>query len=192
MKDTPSYLLLAVDLEMPLSLGTFFEDGIQHDSHITLLDSKKELDKDKLYEASRQLKFLEFLEAAQKNDPIPVNDLFDLDYFPSGYVVLRLKENSSLYRYLKMVHFSLYDQFQPITDFEDKFNAHITLAKSEMPKNVEGLEMVLKDSTVKFEDLLFSQETEKEGKFKVYDLTNHNSIDRYFRIQRLKNECNDL
>ena len=48
MKDTPSYLLLAVDLEMPLSLGTFFEDGIQHDSHITLLDSKKELDKDKL------------------------------------------------------------------------------------------------------------------------------------------------
>lgn len=190
-KNTSSYLLLAVDLEMPLSLGTFFEDGIQFDSHITLLDSKTSLDLDRVYEEARRLKIIEFLEAAQKNDPIPVNSLFDLDYFPSGYVVLRLKEDSSLYRYLKMVHFSLYDKFKPVTDFKDKYEAHLTLAKAEMPENVEALEMVLRDSTVKFEDILFSYEN-GDDKFKVIDLTHYSSVDRFFRTERLRREVKDL
>ena len=162
--EKPSYLLLAVDLAMPISLGTFFEEGIQFDSHITLLDSKTFMNKDQIFEEAKKLKMIGFLEAAQKNDPIPVRDLFDLEYFPSGYVVLKLKKNSSLYRYLSNVHFSLVEKFDPVTDFNE-FNAHITLAKSEIPKNLETLQLALKNSYVKFEDLIFSYE-EEEGKYK--------------------------
>lgn len=185
-----SYLLLAVDLAMPISLGTFFESGIQFDSHITLLDSKTFMDKEQIFEEAKRLKVVKFLEAAQKSDPIPVEDLFDLDYFPRGYVILRLKEDSSLYRYLKDVHFSLVDKFKPVTEFK-KFEAHITLAKGDMPKNIDILERALKDSYVRFEDLLFSYEVD-EGDYKVYDLTHYNSVGRYFRIENLRKEIKDL
>lgn len=188
--EMPSYLLLAVDLAMPISLGTFFEEGIQFDSHITLLDSKTFIDKDQVFEEAKKLKMIGFLEAAQKNDPIPVRDLFDLEYFSKGYVVLKLKQDSSLYRYLKSVHFSLVDKFNPTTEFNE-FNAHITLAKSEMPENLETLQLALKDSYIRFEDLVFSYE-EKEGEFKRYDLTHYNSVERFFRIENLKKELKDL
>ena len=213
-KNTPSCLMLAANLITPVSLASIFEtedlkdSGIEFDSHLTTLFSHNLLDKNiilrdinTVISASPISKniiggfdILEFLKGQKNLEAKPVLDLFDLGNFEneSGYVVLKLKENTGLFEILNTINSGLSELYGVTSDFGD-YKPHLTLAEVQAglsQKYIENeiLQLILQKSKIKLEDFIFSYDL-GEKDYKVYDLTNFNSVDRFFRIENLKKEA---
>lgn len=213
-KNTPSCLMLAANLITPVSLASIFEtedlkdSGIEFDSHLTILFSHNLLDKNiilrdinTVISASPISKniiggfdILKFLKGQKNLEAKPVLDLFDLGNFEneSGYVVLRLKENTGLFEILNTINSGLSELYGVTSDFGD-YKPHLTLAEvqaglSQKYMENEILQLILQKSKIKLEDFIFSYDL-GEKDYKVYDLTNFNSVDRFFRIENLKKEA---
>lgn len=213
-KNTPSCLMLAANLITPVSLASIFEtedlkdSGIEFDSHLTILFSHNLLDKNiilrdinTVISASPISKNIiggfdisEFLKGQKNLEAKPVLDLFDLGNFEneSGYVVLKLKENTGLFEILNTINSGLSELYGVTSDFGD-YKPHLTLAEvqaglSQKYMENEILQLILQKSKIKLEDFIFSYDL-GEKDYKVYDLTNFNSVDRFFRIENLKKEA---
>lgn len=213
-KNTPSCLMLAANLITPVSLASIFEtedlkdSGIEFDSHLTILFSHNLLDKNiilrdinTVISASPISKniiggfdILKFLKGQKNLEAKPVLDLFDLGNFEneSGYVVLKLKENTGLFEILNTINSGLSELYGVTSDFGD-YKPHLTLAEvqaglSQKYMENEILQLILQKSKIKLEDFIFSYDL-GEKDYKVYDLTNFNSVDRFFRIENLKKEA---
>ena len=94
-------LMLAVNLDCPVSLKAVFDEddlkdtGVELDSHITLLYAQgKSLDRKDIMEDVRFIlgeeEFQEFLDKMKEGKEYPVLDLFDLGCFEndSDYIIL--------------------------------------------------------------------------------------------------------
>ena len=220
-KINSSCIMLAVDLDMPISLGAIFKprdlvnSGIELDSHITLLYTTGILNKDSVIpdikrvfansSLSKNIKdgfdFFKFLESQKELNPKPVFDLFDLSYFErdnSDFVVLRLREDTGIFTILNTLNVGLTKAYNVKSEFS-KYRPHVTLAevKSGLGKEYsenESLELALENSKIRFEDIIFSYGVEDNGKteYKQWDLTNFYSVDRFFRKEKLRNFLREL
>ena len=216
-KNTPTCLMLAADLELPVSLASVFETtdlkdtGIEFNSHITILYSDSYFEKENLIPELQKIinesklalaggfRIMDFLKTQNEIDK-PVLDLFDLGNFEneSGYVVLKLKTNTGLFDILSTMHYGLEKRFGIKSTFKE-YNPHLTLAEVQpgtSKKYIESKELqnILKYGRVKFEDLIYSLDLGKK-EYSVYDLTHFNSVDRFFRIEgnkKFAKELNDL
>ena len=216
--NTPSCLMLAVNLEAPVSLGSIFEtedlygSGVNLDSHITLLYSHTYIDKstilgsiDKITSSNEFFTSMpdvfsmsHFLETQNRIKPKSVFDLFDLGVFNnsnSDFIILKLKKSTGIFKILETINKGLSTIYNVKSDF-DSYSPHITLAEiksglSSKYINNETLQLMLSDSLVGFEDLLFGY-TRDDGKYEVYDLTHNNSVDRFFRLEDLRKEYQEI
>lgn len=213
----PSCLMLAANLITPVSLASVFEaedlkeTGIEFDSHVTLLYSKTYIDKDDILKDIEDVlrkseigksvaggfSIIKFLEHQKELDPRPVLDLFELSNFEndSGYVVLRLKPDTGFFHLFKTINEGLSEKYGVVSEFGD-YKAHLTLAELEPGRTKkymdhENLKLILRDSLISFEDLIFSYDL-GEKDFKVFDLTHNMSVDRYFRIKNAKLESKEF
>lgn len=201
-ENTPSCLMLAAELITPVSLGSIFEtedlvgDGICFDSHITVLFSHTYLNRFKVIEEMENipgLMSLNFFESLNSIENNSVFNLFNLGSFDneSGYIVLKLKDNTEQFNELSLVNKKLSEAFKIKSDF-GTYKPHMTLAEIKPDKiekylNSDSLRLVLQNSKVRFEDFVFSYSI-GDGKYKTYDLTHFNSVDRFFRVDNLKRE----
>ena len=210
-KGWPSCIMLAVNLISPVSLSSVFDSGdlkdsgFEFDSHITILYSHDYLDKDYVMSDIQDIQELKdrefnintFLESQRKSDPKPVTDLFGLSNFSndSDYIILRLKPGSGIYDVLSIINSALSKKYGVESDF-GTYKPHLTLAElkkgtSEKYLNSETLKAILRDSLVKFEDIIFSYDLDDKN-YKVYDLTQFQSVPRYFRIYNEKELYKEL
>jgi len=205
-----SCLMLAVNLDTPVSLGCVFDSadlkdtGVELESHITLL-----------YAQAREIPYTELLndikeivgyddykwlyEMIENEDKYRVLDLFDLGKFEndSDYIILKLRKGTELYRILKLINKGLSIKYEVKSDFAD-YIPHVSLAELEPGTAQKYMESetllgILDDSIIGIEDLLISYgaSNEPEDRKQKY-LTNLKCIDRYFRLERLKKELKEL
>ena len=205
-----SCLMLAVNLETPVSLGCVFDSkdlkdtGIELDSHITLLYAAgKELDKDQLLKETKHLigeRIIEFMDLLKEEHLFKVLDYFTLDSFEndSDYIVLKLKpEKEEIFNDLRVINKGLRIAYDVDSEFKT-FSPHITLAElkpgtAKKYLESEKLNLILEESYFDFDDLVLSYGKANEvNDRKQYFLTNFNCVDRYFRIFNLKKELEEL
>ena len=205
-KDLNSCLMLAVNLDCPISLKALFDEadlkdtGVELDSHITLIYAQgKELDRKVLMSDIEKILGVEDYDSlmAKISNPkvIPVLDVFDLGSFEndSDYVILKLKKDSVLFPYLYKINSGLREKYSISSDFSD-YTPHVSLAELQPGKakgylESEVLMAVLKDSVISLEDIFVSYGASNEPEDrKQYFLTGFHSVDRYFRLLHLKAE----
>lgn len=199
--------MLAVNLISPVSFSAIFDSedlkdtGIEFDSHITLLyDPGVILEKSDILPLIPD-SFTELLrkksEITDDDDLESVPDLFELGSFEndSGYVVLKLRDDSDMYKPLWNLNRDLVKSFGIKPDFST-YTPHLTLAElkpglTEKYTTSNVLQRVLADCKVRFEDLILSYGETGKTDFDVYNLTSNCAGDRFFRIRSLKNETID-
>ncbi len=201
MENNSSCLLWGVGLYTPVDLGSVFSindlegEGVQLDSHITVLYAgDKLLPRESMMEDISTIlgeeKFSEFISYCKDEQFRNVFDLFELDKFSndSDYVILKLKKNNEFFGILNLLNKGLRTKYRVSSDF-DGYTPHITLAelrKGEANKYLATPELhqILADSKVDFEDLIFS--IPQDDDWKQFFLTNFKNVDRFFRIEELK------
>lgn len=201
-----SCLMLAVNLDCPVSLKALFDEadlkdtGVELDSHITLLYAQgKEIDRKGLMSDIQTIlgdeEYSEFIERIKDAKEFPVFDVFELGSFEndSDYLILKLKKESSIYPWLSQINKALRIRYDVSSDFAD-YTPHLSLAEL-MPGTVgkyleaEEIKHVLTDSVVSLDDIMISYGPSNEPEDrKQYFLTSFHSVDRYFRLQHLKAE----
>lgn len=204
-----SCLMWAVNLITPVDLSSVFDEddlkdtGIELDSHITLLYAQgKTIDRHNLLEDINTIlgeNYESFIEVCKSSKEMDLLDLFELGSFEndSDYVVLKLKKDSEIFKYLNLINKGLRTKYEVSSDF-DNYTPHLTLAElnpgtASKYLNSETLKLILTDSTFKFEDLMISYGTSNEVvDRKQYFLTSFSCVDRYFRIENLKRIGKDL
>lgn len=213
MESITSCLMLAANLETPVSLKVIFDEidlkdtGIEFDSHITVLyAADKFLEKGDIldtidkcwWKSSPPVKesIFDYLERQKsfEENAVPVLDLFELGNFEndSGYVVLKLKHDNFWYTSMSKLNKSLSEYYKIKSKFPT-YTPHLTLAEVEpgtSSKYVENetLKKVLRDSYVHFEDFIISYDRDNSKEYDVHDITHNHSVDRYFRLRDLRNE----
>lgn len=204
--DTNSCLMLAVNLDCPISLKAMFDEvdlkdtGVEVDSHITLLYAQgKELPRKDLVSDIKTIlgseKWWLLSEKIRVSKLIPVFDVFDLGSFEndSDYLVLKLKSDSWLYEPLGQINKGLRQKYDVSSDF-DSYTPHVSLAELQpgmAKKYLEDpqLKKFLEDTLIGLEDLMISYGPSNEpNDRKQYFLTPWHSVDRFFRIIHLRNE----
>lgn len=205
-KDLNSCLMLAVNLDCPISLKVMFDEpdlkdtGVELDSHITLLYAQgRELDRTKIIPDLKEIlgedEYWKLVEKMQDPHEIPVLDVFDLGSFEndSDYIVLKLKPESIIYEPLQKINKGLRLKYDVSSEF-DSFTPHVSLAelRSGMAGKYlesEELKNFLRDTVISLEDIMISYglSNEKEDR-KQYFLTSFHSVDRYFRLRHLESE----
>lgn len=194
-----SCLMLATNVESPLSLSAMFDDedltgtGVELDSHITILYASdkrlprkniipllQECDKDNINA------LMNLCEKGEDNTKM-ILDYFELDKFENDtdFVILKLKEDTKLFRILSSLNENLREKFKVVSDFSN-YQPHITLAEVKKGKgnkyvNSLGLESVLKETLFSLDDITLSY-----SRGLVYNLTTFNAVDRFFRLERIK------
>ena len=200
-----SCFMLAVNLDMPVDLGCLFDfsdlkdTGLELDSHITILYAQeKELPKDLLLNDTKIIlnEYYSELENLLKDEhEFNLMNMFDLSSFEndSDYIVLKLKKDTNLFKYLTVLNKSLRNKYGVLSEFST-YNPHISLAElntgtAKKYVKSEKLKKVLENTTIDFDDLILSygKSNEKLDR-KQYYLTQYNCVDRYFRLQRLNDE----
>ena len=199
-----SCLMLAVNLNLPVDLGSIFDSedvtDLELDSHVTILYAKnKTIDHlDILKDISTILEpeRLQFLVDYTKE--YNIFDMCELGLFENDedYLVLKLKD--SWYKtYCTMLNKALMTRYDLTSDFSS-YNPHITLAtlvKGTGKKYLEDekVKLVLGDGLISFEDLMISYGGENDGPDrKQYFLTHNSCISRYFRLDNLRKENKEL
>ena len=199
-----SCLMLAIGLYTPVDLGYIFDEsdlkdtGIEIDSHITLLYAQgRTIDhKGLLDDISNILDPADvnkFFDSIKDDGLMKVSDMFDLGSFQndSDYVVLKLKKDTEMFKFLTLLNKSLKIRHDISSSFKD-YIPHVTLAElnpgcAEKYMSSETLRKVLEDSAFNFEDLFISYGYSNEpGDRKQYWLTQYKNVDRYFRLSRLR------
>lgn len=210
-----SCIMLAANLMSPVSLGCMFDSedlkdsGVIYDSHITLLFAKSlKLDKQEVMKALNSsvaikevlgnMTVEEYIRGIYQKPPVPVLSLFDLSSFDndSGYIVLKLKKDTPHFKILSSINEGLSDAFGVKSDFST-YTPHLSLA--ELVPGVTNkylsdytLGSVLSGSTINFEDLTLSHGITGQSDYSVYNLTDNNCGDRFFRIRELTREGKEL
>ncbi len=201
-----SCLMLAVNLDCPISLKAVFSEtdlkdtGIELDSHITLLYAQgREIDKNDLLDSIKEILgdggYYDFLSKLSNPREYKISDIFDLGSFEndSDYVVLKMKNSCSIYEDLSKINRGLRLKYDVATDFDD-YTPHLTLAElqpgtAEKYLKSETLLKVLEDSVVNYEDIMVSYGLSNEPEDrKQYFLTTYHCVDRYFRMEHLRSE----
>lgn len=202
-----SCLMLAIGLYTPVELGSIFDSadykgmGLELDSHITLLYAQgKVLPKEEIIEDLKTLVNWEmFNELISGVANLKVFDCFELSSFEndSDYLVLKMKSDTDTYKKFKLINLSLRKKYNVSSEFTD-YTPHITLAELQpgtASKYLESdcLKKVLNNSLVDFEDLILSYGVSSEvTDRKQHFLTNHKSVDRYFRLKNLRKNNKEL
>jgi 2'-5' RNA ligase len=197
--------MLACNLLTPISLGSIIIDedlegeGLVLDSHITILYAKEQhLDKTEILREleDRNLNYLKNFSIS--DNYLKVTDLFELGKFSneSDHLVLRLKNNSELYAKMKWLNTKLTGKYKIESEF-DEYKPHLTLAQLKLGLadkylGNETLQKILEDSMFQPEDFIISYGISGEDEWKIFDLTHHRSVDRFFRLRELKQELQDL
>ena len=205
-----SCLMLAINLETPVSLGCVFDSddlkdtGVEVESHITLLYAQgKEIEHKNLLNDIKDIlgqedyKWIEGL--IKEGEVYRVFDSFELSMFDgdSDYVILKLKKETALYKVLQLINKSMSIKFGVKSDFLE-YVPHLSLAElkpgtASKYLDSEKLHNILDDSVYSIEDFLISYGTANEPKDrKQYYLTSFKCIDRFFRIERLEKELEEL
>lgn len=201
--------MLAVKLDTPVNLGCVFDSedltgtGIEFDTHITLLYAQGELlPKNDLLEDVKVIlgeKTIEFLDLLKKEHDYRILDFFHVDTFEndSDYLVLKLnEEKKDLFNMLNLINKGLRLKYDVSVNF-DNYAPHITLAElnsgtAKKYKDSDKLHIILEETYLDFEDLIFSSGEKQENGWKQYHLTSFNSIPRYFRLFNDRNEYTEL
>ena len=205
-----SCLMLAVNLDTPVSLGCLFDTsdlkdtGIELDSHITLLYAQgKEIDHTGLLGDIKDIlgdSDYSWLRGMIKNDELySVPDMFELGQFnnDSDYLILKLRKETELFRILGLLNKSLSIKYGVRSDFTD-YVPHLSLAELEPGKAGKYLEsetvrQVIQESAFNIEDLFISYGFSNEpDDRKQRFLTSEKCISRYFRLQNLRKELENL
>lgn len=201
-----SCLMLAANLDCPISLKAIFDEGdlkdtgVELDSHITLLYAAgKQLDRREIMKDIPLIlgeeDWEELCLKMKESKEVPVLDVFDLGSFEndSDYIVLKLKKECSIYPWLAQINKSLRAKYDVASDFAD-YTPHLSLAELQPGCALkylesETLKLVLKDTVVSLEDIMISYGTANEVEDrKQYFLTSYHSVDRYFRMIHLREE----
>ena len=201
-----SCLMLAVNLDCPISLKALFDEadlkdtGVELDSHITLLYAQgKEIDRKEILSDIETIlgdeDYDDFIARIAKAKVIPVFDVFELGCFEndSDYLILKLKKDSQIYSWLSQINRALRIRYDVSSDFAD-YTPHLSLAELQpgtVGKYLESEEIknVLNDSVVSLDDIMISYGLSNEPEDrKQYFLTAFHSVDRYFRLKNLKAE----
>lgn len=195
-------LMLASPVYTPISLEGIVDSGdlrpcwsktgLTEDHHITIVyDENGVIDQNAILDDLKSILksdydvFMKFLE---DDHQFRVNGMFDLDVFENDeydYLVLTLKKDNELYKILNRSRSGLMKSYEIESSYPD-YNAHITLAElvpgtgQKYLKN-EDLKKVLNDSTVSFEDLVFSMQDKKDVKEVVWSITTFHTLERLFR-----------
>jgi len=205
-----SCLMLAVNLETPVSLGCLFDSdnlkdtGIELDSHITLLYAQgREIDSSGLLSDIKDILGSDdynWLHGMIKNDEFySVLDMFELGMFnnDSDYLILKLRKGTELYRILGLINKSLSIKYGVKSDFSE-YIPHMSLAElepgtAEKYLNSITVKEILENSIFNIEDLLISygKSNETEDRKQKF-LTSEKCVDRFFRLKNLKKELTDL
>lgn len=208
--DINSCLMLGINLETPVGLGCAFDSedlkdtGIELDSHITLLYAQGVvLEKEGMFDEIKRVlgeKVIEFMDYLRNEHDYKLLDFFALSSFEndSDYVVLKLKpEIEELYEMLTLINKGLKIHYDIATEFKN-YTPHITLAElqpgtAKKYLDSEKLQLILEDSYFDFDDLILSQGTanDVEDRKQLY-LTSFKAAQRYFRIEELKKELEEL
>lgn len=196
-----SYLLLEAKLDTPVLIDSVFSSGdlkeVNHDYHITIASTNDYLDRDDLRK-NIDFSYMDLLNEQKDEElySIPIFDLFDLSSFDnndSKYIVLRMKDNNSVWSDMVRDVNKKISKTYSITSNFGTYKPHITLATLYSTAEKDYLQSyelnsILKDSTVHFEDFIVSYELGNSGKFKQMSITTNNPVDRFFRIRDLDNE----
>lgn len=200
-----SCLMLAVNLDCPVSLKALFDEadlkdtGVELDSHITLLYAQgRELDRKAFLpdiEGILGIGYENFIEELKDPKTFPVLDMFELGSFEndSDYIILKLKKDTELFTKLEKINKGLREKYGVSSDFSD-YTPHVSLAELQPGKardylGSEELKAVMRDSVVNLEDIMVSYGLSNEPEDrKQYFLTGFHSVDRYFRMIHLKEE----
>lgn len=205
-----SCLMWAVDLETPVDFGSIFDladlkdTGIELDSHITLLYAQgKTIERDSLLDDIKNIlnpnDYQNFYELCKEVNQEEVLDFFDLDKFEndSDYIILKLKKDKEIFKYLRLINKGLRLKYNVSSDF-DNYVPHITIAELQpgtAKKYIKSgdLHKVLECSLFDFEDLFISYGTSNEPEDrKKYFLTQFKNIDRFFRLEHLKKSNEEI
>ena len=195
-----SRIMLAIGLYMPIDISDIFNkedltgNGVEVNSHITLLYSPdKIIPKEGIIDDIESIlgKDCTTVMSAIKNDNFKnIMDFFDLSYLSSTdseQVILEMKKDSDLYNHLQTLYKGLKNKYDVKTDFP----SYITLAEVEKGLASKYLKKdtfvnVLNSSKFDLEDFMISYGGHQD-KDKIFYLTHYKNVDRYFRIERLKN-----
>lgn len=205
-KELNSCLMLAVNLDCPISLKAVFDEadlkdtGIELDSHITLLYAQgKEIDRISLKDDIKGILgdggYYDFMSKLSNPKVYKVLDIFELSSFEndSDYVILKLKDTSDIYESLSKINRELRIKYDVSTEFTD-YTPHLTLAELQPGTASKylgsaALKKILDDSVVNYEDIMLSYGASNEPEDrKQYFLTSYHCVDRYFRLIHLKAE----
>lgn len=205
-----SCLMLAVNLDTPVSLGCLFDTsdlkdtGIELDSHITLLYAQgKKIDYAGLLDDIKDIlgdSDYNWLREMIKNDEFySVLDMFELGQFnnDSDYLILKLRKETELYRILRLINKSLSIKYGVGSDFTD-YIPHLSLAElepgtAEKYLKSETVQHIIQESAFNIEDLFISYGLSNEpNDRKQRFLTSDKCISRYFRLQNLRKELDEI
>lgn len=202
-----SCLMLAMGLYTPVELGSIFDSadykdtGLELDSHITLLYAQGKLLPRKMIldDVKTLVNWETFDKMISETSRLKVFDYFELSSFEndSDYLILKLKQDTSIFNKLKVINLGLRKKYGVSSEFTD-YTPHITLVELQPGKakkylGSNCLKKVLEDSLVDFEDIVLSYGTSSEvTDRKQYFLTNHKSVDRYFRLKNLRKSNDEL
>lgn len=205
-----SCLMWAVNLITPVDLSSVFDEddlkdtGVEIDSHITLLYAQgKTIERKNLLDDILTILGAEnydiFIDMCKnKDEELNLLDMFELGSFEndSDYIVLKLKKDTKIFNLLSLINKGLRTKYGVSSDF-DNYTPHLTLAElnpgtASKYLNSETLNLILADTTFKFEDLVISYGTSNEEDRKQYFLTQFSCVDRYFRLQHLKEDNKSL
>ncbi len=198
-----SCLMLAVNLYLPVDLGSIFDSEdvteLEIDSHVTILFAEdKVMDrKDLLGSVKMLLDKDQFQALTNSNKEYGIFDLCDLRLFENDEDVLVLALKDSVQKeYCTLLNKALSAKYGITSRFKT-YTPHITLATLKQGTgrkymNSEKLDFILSNGILSFEDLMYSYgETGKKDK-KQYFLTNNFCIDRYFRLENIRKALKEL
>jgi 2'-5' RNA ligase len=210
-----SCIMLAANLISPVSLSCVFDSedlkdtGVEFDSHVTLLYAKStKLERNEIMDVLNNAVAIKevlgnssiekYIKELSEKEPVPVLDLFELGSFEndSGYLVLKLKQDTPEFKIFSAINEGLSDEFGVKSDFSS-YNPHLTIAElnpglTKKYLNDYSLNSILRSSQVCFEDLILSYGMTGVSDFTVYNLTCNMGGDRFFRIRELRREAAEL
>lgn len=193
--------MLATPFYTPVDLRCIFDgvdltgDGVVLDSHITVVFAKEqEIPRENIIKDLITIlgeEYDDFDNMLKNHETFSVMDFFELDCFKnkeSHYIILKMKKEGDGWDYLEKINKALSRKYDIKSDF-DEYNPHITLAevlpgKSDKYLDSAKLKLILENSKFGVEDLIVSYGD--KGNWKQYPVTNHHTLDRFFREEEAK------